>query len=347
MSLADAPCPVPLAVATRGGLVESIHRGHLAVVRPDGSLVEALGDADFPTYLRSAAKPFQALAVIEEGAADRYGVSPSELALMCGSVSGQDYHVAAVRSVLAKAGLDESLLECGIHKPSHGPTVKAMEARGEKPMPVHNNCAGKHAAMLLICAHRGFPFADYYKADHPLQRLIRRTVAEICDLAPEALGVGVDGCGVPVFRAPLRCVAHGYARFAAPGAAGFSADREKAVERLMSAALAHPEMIAGDERVCTETMRRAPGRFLSKTGAEASYGLSLVSDGLGVALKIEDGAQRALSPVVVELLLKMGQITEEDAVALAAHHKAAIKNHRREIIGYVEPALEWKASGQP
>lgn len=334
--LGETVCPVPLAVATRGGLVESIHRGHVVVARPDGSVARSLGDPDFPTYLRSAAKPFQALAVIETGAADRYGITDAEMALMCGSVSGQDYHVASARSVLAKAGLTENLLECGIHKPSHRATLKLMEERGEKPLPVHNNCVGKHAAMLIMCAHLGYPFEGYYRDGHPIQTLIRRTVAEICGLPPEALGVGVDGCGVPVFRAPLRAVAVGYARFAAPSEADFPADRTAAVKRLMKAALAHPEMIAGDERVCTDTMRRAPGRFLSKTGAEASYGLSLVTDKLGVALKVEDGGQRALSPIVVELLLKMGQLTAEDAEALSAHRKSAIKNHRRETIGFVE-----------
>lgn len=333
--------PTALAYASRGGLVESIHRGHIAICRPDGEVVRSLGDPDFPTYLRSAAKPFQALTVVESGVADRYSLTEAELALMCGSVSGQDYHVATVRSVLAKAGLDESLLECGIHKPSHRGTVKAMEERGEKPLPVHNNCVGKHAAMLLLCSHFGYEFSGYYLAEHPVQTLIKDTVAGICGLPPETLGVGVDGCGVPVFRAPLRAIAYGYARFSAPDEAGFTAARAEAVARLMKAALANPEMIAGDERVCTETMRRAPGRFLSKTGAEASYGLALVTDRLGVAVKIEDGSQRALSPVVVELLLKMGQINGEDAAALSGFHRNPLKNHRRETIGFVEPAPFW------
>lgn len=341
-----AACPVPLANVTRGGLVESVHRGHVVVAKPDGTVTQFLGDPEFPTFLRSAAKPFQALAVVETGAADRFGLNEAELALMCGSVSGQDYHVAAARSVLSKAGLNESLLECGVHKPSHRGTLKAMEDRGEKPLPVHNNCVGKHTAMLVICAHLGYPHDGYYKDGHPVQELIRATVAAICGLSPDVLGVGVDGCGVPVFRAPLKAVAHGYARFAAPREAGFSADRAEAVERLMRAALSHPEMIAGDERVCTDTMRRAPGRFLSKTGAEASYGLSLVSDRLGVALKIEDGGQRALSPVVVELLIKMGQLSKEDADALPLHRRTAIKNHRREIVGYVEPTDFWSSDGQ-
>jgi len=335
-------CPFPLAVVTRGGLVESIHRGHVAHVDAKGKLIASLGDPEFPTYLRSAAKPFQALAVVESGAAERFGVTASELALMCGSVSGQDYHVAAVRSVLDRAGLDESLLLCGAHKPSHRQTARELDRRGEKPLPVHNNCAGKHAAMLLLCRHRGWPVENYIEASHPVQLLIRETVAGVCGLSSSELGVGVDGCGVPVFRAPLRHMACGYARFADPEGAGFSADRRDAVRLLMAAALAHPEMVAGDERVCTETMRRAPGRFLAKTGAEASYGVSLMDSGTGCAFKIEDGSQRAIAPVAVQLLYSLGQLGKEDVDALEGFYRTPVKNHRGEIVGFVQPLEEWK-----
>ena len=338
---AASPCPVPFTRVTRGGLLESLHRGHLAAVRPDGSLALSLGDGEFPTYLRSAAKPFQAISVVEEGAADRYGLSDAELALLCGSVNGQDYHVAAVRSVLAKAGLDESMLACGVHKPSHGPTARRMAERGEPALPVHNNCAGKHAAMLALCAHKGWNPAGYTSPDHPVQVLIRRTVADCCGLVPEALETGIDGCGVPVFRAPLRAVARGYALLARPEEVpGLSPARTAAVRRLMGAAAAHPEMVAGDERLCTDIMRAGRGGFFAKTGAEGSYGLSFFGTGLGIALKVEDGSQRALGPVVVEILLAVGGLSEEEARGLASHHHPSVKNHRKEIVGAVEPALE-------
>lgn len=334
----SAPCPAPLALVYRGRLVESIHRGHLVVSRADGEVLRFLGDPDFPTFLRSAAKPFQALAVVETGAAKRYGISEAELALMCGSVSGQDYHVAAVRSVLSKAGLDESLLECGPQKPSHRATAKALEKAGLQPLPIHNNCAGKHAAMLLLAVHLGLDTAGYYKESHPVQKLIKEAVASLCGLLPGELGVGIDGCGVPVFRAPLRNVALGYARLANPEGACFSAERVKAVKALMGAALAHPEMIAGDERVCTETMRSAPGRFLAKTGAEASYGLSLMAEKTGVAFKVEDGAQRALDPIVVEILKCYNIIGPERLLGLKSFQIKPLTNYRREEVGHIAAA---------
>lgn len=333
------PCPVPLARVMRGGLVESLHRGHLALVTPEGGVLRSLGDPDFPTFLRSAAKPFQALAVVESGAAQKFAFTQAETAIMCGSVSGQDYHVATVLSILDKIGLDESALKCGAHPPSHGPTKKAMDARGEKPRAIHNNCAGKHAAMLALCVYNNWPVEDYPAANHPVQRLIKSTVADFCGLAPEELGVGIDGCGVPVFRAPLSSMALGYARLASPERGGFEPNRVQAVKTLMGAALAHPEMIAGDQRVCTEAMRQAPGRFLAKTGAEASYGVSLIDEGWGLAFKIEDGSQRALAPVLIEALRGLGKLGRKELTALAEYRQPEIKNHLKDVVGRIEPAF--------
>lgn len=334
-------CPPPLAYAFRGGIIESVHRGHIAVSTPDGELVRSFGDPDFPTYLRSAAKPFQAIRVVEDGAADRYGLTDPELALMCGSVNGQDYHVEAVRSVLSKIGMDESVLQCGVQAPSHKPTRKAMELRGEKPLPVHNNCAGKHAAMLVLCAHHGFPVEDYHKPGHPVQELIMETVADMIAVEPSSMGVGIDGCGVPVFCAPLRNIALGYARFACPEESGLNRARASAAKKLLDCALAYPEMIAGDGRVCTETMRQAPGRLFAKAGAEASYGLSLLREKLGIAFKVEDGSMRAINPVVIEILKAYSLAGEAGLGALSEFHNAPIVNYRRETVGQVAPAPIW------
>lgn len=329
--------PAPLVRVLRAGLAESLHRGHVALVRADGSGLKSLGDPDHPTFLRSAAKPFQAVPVVEEGAADRYGIAEAELAAMCGSLSGQDFHVAAVRSALSRAGLDESLLACGLHKPSHRPTAKRMEERGEPVLPVHNNCAGKHAAMLVLCAHKGWPAEGYTRPDHPVQVLIRAYVASACGLAPEDLGLGVDGCGVPVFRAPLRAVARGFARLAAPETdPSLPPDRAASLRRVFRAALAHPEMIAGDDRICTEAMRAAPGRFLAKSGSEGSYGIGF-ADGPGLALKVEDGGMRAIPPLVVELLFRKGEIDAGAVEALVRFHRPPVTNHRRETVGRLEP----------
>ncbi len=336
--------PLPMARVVRGELVESIHRGHLVCCTPDGEIQYGFGDPDFPTFMRSMAKPFQAVPVVLDGAYERYELSDKELALMCGSVSGQDYHVAAVRSVLDKIGLDEGALACGIHRPSHRPTAKRLADQGLKPLAVHNNCAGKHVAMLTLCVHHGWPIEGDIDTHHPVQQHIRRMVALCCGLETSELGIGTDGCGVPVFRAPLRALAKGYARLAAPEADGaLTPEVVAAIKKTASAPLAHPEMIAGDERLCTDVMRQANGTLIAKVGTEGGYALALVKEGVGIALKVEDGAMRALAPVVVEVLLQAGVIDEDDARALAAYRRPTLRNHRKETIGRIEPAPELSA----
>ncbi len=329
--------PKPLVKAIRGGFVESIHRGHLVVCAPDGIILAAMGDKDFPTFMRSAAKPFQAIPVISEGIADKYDFSDSELALMCGSVSGQDFHVAGVRSILEKLNMDEAVLECGVHRPSHRPTAIAMAKRGEKPLAVHNNCAGKHAAMLALCTHHGWEVTGYSQPGHPVQEHIRTAVAYCCGLNAGQMDVGIDGCGVPVFRAPLRAIARGYARLADPdGDATLFPGIAEAMKRLVQAVVQYPEMIAGDGRICTEVMRKAPGRVLAKTGAEGSYGLSLLEKSQGIAFKVEDGSMRALPPAVIQILCDTGILSDKDKESLQVFARPPVKNHKKELVGYLE-----------
>ncbi len=335
------PTPVALVHVLRNGLLESVHRGHFAAVTPEGRPIAVLGDPGFPTFLRSAAKPLQALPVVESGAADRYGVTASELAVMCGSVSGQDFHVAAVRSILGKAGLGEELLECGVHRPSHRPTARRLAEEGQPYLPVHNNCAGKHAAMLLLCAHFGWSPEGYSRPEHPVQRLLVRTVAELCAFTEDAIGIGRDGCGVPVFRLPLGNLARAYARLASPaGDPDLPSEKAAAALRLLDACCDHPEMVAGDDRVCTETMRLGEGRFLAKTGAEGSYALALRERGVGVAFKVEDGAARALDPAAVEILRQFGALSERAVESLRRFHRPEILNHRKEVVGSLEAVFQ-------
>lgn len=341
MTRMNSLVPAPLVHVLRGGLVESIHRGHLTAVSSDGEVLACLGDPEFPTFLRSAAKPIQAIPVVEEGAADRYGLTEQELALLCGSVSGQDFHVAAARSILAKASLGEELLACGAHRPSHALTARQLESAGLPFLPVHNNCVGKHTGMLLLCAHKGWDPTGYLRPDHPVQLLVRRVVAELCDVTPESMGVGIDGCGVPVFQVPLRSFALAYARLGEGAAAEqLGQERRRAVRRLMAAVTAHPEMVAGDGQVDTEAMRAGrPGAFFMKTGAEASYGISLLKEGVGVAFKIEDGSQRALAPVAVECLSQAGALGPKALEGLRTFHRPEIRNHRKEVVGELAPVF--------
>jgi L-asparaginase II len=319
--------PEPLVEVTRGDFIESVHRGHIVVTDESGAILFHLGDPFFNLCLRSCAKPLQALQVISAGAADRYRLTPAELAVMCGSLNGQDYQVETIRSILDKIGAGEGHLKCGIHQPSHRHTAQKLKETGNAATPLHNNCAGKHAAMLTLCAHHGWPFDDYISMKHPVQCLIRDTIASLSGVPAQEIGTGIDGCGVPVFFLPLAGLARAYARLTSVSDPGIS--------RLMDAVLSHPEMIAGDERVCTDIMRALEKKVFAKTGAEGGYALSLMEKGWGVAIKIEDGSGRALSPAVIEALRQLGVVTGDELMRLQPYHRTPIYNHRKEIVGEV------------
>lgn len=336
-----------LVRVSRGGHGESFHRGSIAVMDGHGTLLDHVGDPDFSTFLRSCAKPLQALPVLESGAADRFGLTPMEVACMCGSLNGQDYQVQAVSSILRKIGLSEDYLQCGVHAPSHRATARQLEEEGKKPRPIHNNCAGKHAAMLALCVFYGWPTDTYPGIENPVQQLILEKISQMTEIPKGEIRIGIDGCGVPVFAVPLRNLALAYSKLAvSPNPEGLPAtDPQVGLHRLMRAALDHPEMIAGDERICTDLMRAAPGRIFAKTGAEGSYGLSLVGRGIGIAIKIEDGNPRALNPVVVEVL-RQYDILKPDALRRLRPYgpKISILNHRKEKVGEIEPAFRLRNS---
>ena len=319
--------PEPLVEVTRGDFIESVHRGHIVVTDESGAILFHLGDPFFNLCLRSCAKPLQALPVISAGAGDRYRLTPAELAVMCGSLNGQDYQVETIRSILDKIGAGEGHLTCGIHQPSHRHTAQKLKETGNAATPLHNNCAGKHAAMLTLCAHHGWPFDDYISMKHPVQCLIRDTIASLSGVPAQEIGTGIDGCGVPVFFLPLAGLARAYARLTSVSDPGIS--------RLMDAVLSHPEMIAGDERVCTDIMRALEKKVFAKTGAEGGYALSLMGKGWGVAIKIEDGSGRALSPAVIEALRQLGVVTGDELMRLQPYHRTPLYNHRKEIVGEV------------
>ncbi len=334
-----------LVRVSRAGHGESFHRGSIAVVDHRGNLLNHVGDPDFSTFLRSCAKPLQALPIVESGAAERFGFTPPELACMCGSLNGQDYQVRAVSSILAKIGLSEDKLLCGVHAPTHRPTAKQLEEEGKKPRPIHNNCAGKHAAMLALCVFHGWMTEDYPREDHPVQQLILGKISKMTEVPKAEIKIGIDGCGVPVFALPLRNLAFAFAKLAiSPNPEGKGvADSDRPLHRLMKAVLDHPEMIAGDQRICTDVMRAALRKVFAKTGAEGSYGLSLMDRGVGIAIKIEDGNSRALNPVVVEVL-RQYEILKGGALEELRYYgpKTSIYNHRKALVGEIEPVFRLK-----
>jgi len=330
-----------LVEVSRGERLESSHWGHIAVVDARGALLSHVGDPEVWICMRSLAKPVQALPLILTGAAPAFGFGEEELALCCGSLNGQDFQVAVVEGILQRLGLTPAHLQCGVHAPSHRPTAAALTQAGLKPAPVHNNCAGKHAAMLALCVHHGWPVDDYLDPSHPVQQLILDTIAQVTKVPRDLITVAVDGCGAPVFYAPLRQIALAYARLAAAGGPVPPEGRlAEAMALLTRACLNHPRHLAGDGRICTDIMTALPGRVLAKTGAEGGYALALVEPGLGVALKVADGHPRGLNPAIIETLAQLRTLTPEAAAALAPYHHPMIKNHRKEIVGRIEPVFQ-------
>jgi len=342
MAKANGTIPPVAVLVRRGARVESQHRVAYAVADGDGRLLAAAGDVEREVFPRSAIKPLQALALVESGAADRFAVSERELALACASHSGEPEHIALVRAWLARLGVDPAAFECGAHPPLHTPSAQRLAAARRPPERVHNNCSGKHAGMITIARHLGAPIAGYSRADHPVQRLIGEV---LCDLAGLAAlpAPAIDGCGVPTWPIPINRLATALARFAHP--VGLPATRADACARLQAAMLAHPHLVAGTDRACTEIMTVAPD-VLVKTGAEGVYAACLLKRRLGLVLKVEDGAGRAAPVALLALLRALGALDAKAAAALAGRMQPELRNHAGVVVGRIEPAVGWPALRQ-
>jgi L-asparaginase II len=298
---AGLPEDAPLAAITRGALVESVHRGRLVVCDPDGNVLEAVGDPEAYIYARSSAKPFQGLPLVHSGAADAFGLTNRELAVVCASHNAEEPHLVAVRSILEKAGLTEDDLQSGAHPPLYEPEADKLIRSGEVPRPIHSNCSGKHAGMLAVCVHEGYETATYRDPAHPLQRRILGLIAEVCGLREDEALVASDNCGVPAFALPLRSFATGLARLATGNA--LPDELALAALRIGEAMREHPFMVAGSGRFDTDLMESTD--LLVKGGAEAVLAVGS-QDGWGMALKVSDGAVRAVRPAALAALGGMG-----------------------------------------
>jgi len=315
----------------RGGRVESEHRGAIAVVDANGQVIAHVGDVDLVSYLRSSAKPFQLLPLVESGAADRLGFTDAELAVIAGSHSGEPRHVAAVQSILDKVGLSEDALQCGVHMPFNAEAAQALRVAGREPTALHNNCSGKHSGMLAQAVDRGLSIHAYLDPQHPVQVTIRQRLAELGGITVDEIGMGVDGCSVPCFALPLRAAALAFARL--------TDAREDGLRRVSRVMMAYPEMVAGEGRLDTDLMRAVPNRLVSKGGAEGYHGMGIVvKDGpaLGVAIKIADGdGRRGGHPVVIEVLRQLGVLDEAALAQLQSYRTWPITNHRGLEVGEV------------
>jgi L-asparaginase II len=266
---------------------------HVAVVNADSTLIAEAGDPQFVTFWRSAAKPFQAVPLVEDGAAERFGLTSEELALVCASHSSEPGQVARVRELLGKIGCSERDLLCGPHAPLSDRVAQDYHTRGVRLTAVYSNCSGKHAGMLALARHHGWPTEFYTRLEHPVQQRCLAEVGRWTDVPVADITTAVDGCGVVCFGLPLRNMAWAYARLGK-------------AERVVEAMLRHPELVAGEGRPCTEMMRAHPGRVITKVGAEGVYCALLTQEQVGVALKVTDGHGVAAALAMAAVLEALG-----------------------------------------
>ena len=354
MTRTDDPPPrsEPLVEVTRGRFVESLHRGSVVVVGASGRLLASAGDPGHPVVLRSSAKPYQLVPFVAAGGERRFGLDLPALALAAASHSGEPVHVATAAAMLARGGFDASSLRCGPHAPLGAAAAAAMARRGERPTALHNNCSGKHAAMLLACRLLELDPGGYFLPEHPLQRRILSVLARAAGLAPAEVGIAVDGCAVPVFRMPLYNLALAYARLRAAEIPGEPRAEAAARSRVVAAMTGAPEMVGGTGRFTTRVMRLFGGTLVAKEGAEAVYAMSAATalageEPVGIALKVEDGGERARDVVSVEALLSAGLVPPGLAAPLRRLAPRAVRNSRGDVVGTLRPVLALRRFGPP
>jgi L-asparaginase II len=334
----------------RGSLVEAVHEVHAAVVDARGQLVARAGDPDLVTFWRSAAKPIQALPLVEDGVTDRFGFTSEELALVCASHSSEPGQVTRVRELLGKIGCGERDLLCGPHPPLSEHVARDYAARGVRLTAVYSNCSGKHAGMLALARHHGWPTEFYTRPEHPVQQRCLREISRWTDVAEGDIRTATDGCGVVCFGVPLRNMALAYARLAIADFGLRIADSKGAgpirnpQSAIVQSMLRHPDLIAGEGRPCTELMRAHPGRVLVKVGAEGVYCALLPRAGLGVAIKVADGHAVAAALALAAVLEQLG--LRPRPASLTAR---PLVNTRGEPVGElrVNGGLEQQKDGSP
>jgi L-asparaginase II len=350
--------PPVLVCQIRGGVVESRHRGSVVEVGIEGAVRRVLGDPDTVVNLRSTVKPFGLAALVETGGVHEFDLSSAELAMMAGSHSGEDLHVRTLQGVFRRAGFSQQFLGCGSEgAPLDALTAARLAREGEKPGPIRHMCSGQHASMLLLCRLHDWPLDEYWRPDHPVQRLCAATVARAFSTSADLLVMSTDGCGVPTYAFPLREVARAFAMLADPTAIPAADSRSSLAPALClirDAMIANPEFAAGSrERLDSAVMKAVPGRVLAKGGVEGLSGFALLPGGSraaasGVALKIEDGGgfERAVWAASVETLRQVGVLDQAALRALSRYHRPVARDPRGEQVGEAVPRFELAPVGE-
>ncbi len=319
-------------VVTRGDSVEAVHRVHAAAVEPSGRLVARAREAAWVSHWRSCAKPFQAMPFADAGGFDALGWGDEQVALSCASHGGEPEHVALAAAMLASLGLGERDLACGPHEPLTARGAEVLRASGAAPTRLHNNCSGKHAAMLARAKTAGWSTADYHRADHEVQKGCLASVSRWTGLAEDDIGRAVDGCGVVEYSLPLRGMATSYARL---GQA--ASDGDPGPRRVLGAMGAYPFLVGGTDRFDTILIEETGGRVVSKVGAEGVHTAVCLEQGVGVAVKVEDGAARAQYPALLRALQLLDVLPGKLPPRLHALMRRPIVNTRGEIVGEIRP----------
>ena len=319
-------------VVTRGALIESRHRVHAAVVNASGELIGASYDPALVTHWRSCAKPFQIMPLLETRGFDMIAWGDDQLALACGSHGGEPEHVALAEEMLSSIGMEEGDLACGPHEPLSARGQKVLRDSGERPTRLHNNCSGKHAAMLARAHTAGWSPVGYEREDHPVQQEILREVARWTGVSADRIPRAIDGCGVVVFALPLTPMAHAFARLAD------EARRSHEIpSRIVHAMQTRPFLVGGSDRFDSAIIEATEGRVIAKIGAEGVHSVAIVDEGIGIALKVEDGAQRAQFPAVIAALQHYGALPRDLPPRLAEFSRRFLRNTRGEVVGEVRP----------
>ena len=330
---------IELIHAIRGNLVETIYRGDIAVVNTNGELLYKAGDpVNKISYIRSSAKPIQALPVVASGAAEKYGLTEEEIAIFCASHSGEEEHTKTVRSILSKIGLDESYLQCGSHPPIYRPAADELVKQGITPSEVHCNCSGKHSGMLTLAKQKGYDLKNYTAIESQVQKDMLHAMATCANVKPEDIILGVDGCGVPVHGLSVYHMALAWANMTTPN--NLPSDMANAASKIAKAMIAYPSKVAGTGRYCNALLEAGNGMWINKSGAQGIYCCGLLNKDMAIALKIESGVGAAGYSAMTEVLHQLGLLDNNQLNALKKFHNPLTKNHRKDIVGELKPIIK-------
>ena len=336
--------PAPLVEITRGDVVERVHCGHVVAVQQDENIIFSLGDPWKKTYMRSAAKPVQVLPLLLSGGAEAFGFTGKEIAVMCASHYCETFHIETLESILAKTNLRENQLLCGSSFSLKFDYALELASKHVPLNQLYNDCSGKHLGMLALCLLKNYPLENYISPDHPVQQDIIDTFSDFCRVEKGDVGIGIDGCSAPVFSLPLYNMALAYLKLANPDS--FDPGYADACSRVFGVMNDHPEMISGTGGFCTELIGGTGGKLIGKIGADGVYCVGVkggMGGGTGLAIKIEDGNMNALSTVAIEILSRLGILSEPEKERLAAFRVKDVRNDRGIKVGVQRPCFDCDA----